>query len=403
MDHSPRTSNVKSVPATVVRHRTNPTERLGSWLEIDAEAFEHNIRALGARLAGRSSMCAVVKADAYGHGLDVLAPSLVSLDLPAIGVARNEEARIVRGHGYTGRLIRVRPAAPGEIDDGMAHGIEEMIGNLHLAQKADAIARRKGRALRYHFAVNSSGLSRDGLELAGPRGRAEARAMLALPHLVVAGITTHFPMEQRDDVRAGLDCFLRDSAWFIRQGLDRQQVLLHCATSFAALEVPESWLDMVRAGATLYGDSSPTHREFKRVMAFKARVASVNEYPAGNTVGYDRAHTLHRASRLASVTVGYADGYRRVLAGKAHVLVRGRRAPVLDKISMNVLVADVTDIDGVAPGDEVVLFGRQGDSEITPRELEDANGALFADLYTVWGNSNPKILKGTRQAMQPDR
>lgn len=149
---------------------------------------------------------------------------------------------------------------------------------------------------------------------------------------------------------------------------------------------------MVRTGGALFGDTVIERTEYKKVMQFKSHVASVNSYPAGNTVGYDRTYTLARDSKLANITVGYADGYRRVFTNKGIVLINGHRVPVVGKVSMNTLMVDVTDVPSVRPGDEVVLFGKQGAVETSQTEMEEANGALLADLYTVWGSANPKIL-----------
>ena len=121
-------------------------------------------------------------------------------------------------------------------------------------------------------------------------------------------------------------------------------------------------------------------------------MASVNSYPKGNTVGYDRTYTLARDSKLANITVGYSDGYRRAFTNKGIVLINGHRVPVVGKVSMNTLMVDVTDVPTVKSGDEVVLFGKQGNVQTSQAEVEDINGALLADLYTVWGNSNPKVL-----------
>ena len=110
-------------------------------------------------------------------------------------------------------------------------------------------------------------------------------------------------------------------------------------------------------------------------------------------MGYDRTYTLSRPSRLANLPVGYSDGYRRVFTNKGHVLIRGHKVPVLGKTSMNTTMVDVTDFPDIQAGDEAVLFGRQGNTEISQSEIEDINGALLADLYTVWGNSNPKLAK----------
>ena len=370
-----------------------------AWIEIDKAAFEHNIAALKQHVGAKTQICAVMKADAYGHGIDLLMPSVIATGIPCIGIASNEEARIVRENGFTGRLMRVRTATLGEVQDGLRYDMEELVGDLEFARDIAELARAQGKTLRIHLGLNSAGMSRNGLEMNSTDGKLAAVDIVNMPGLQVAGIMTHFPFEDRAEVLKGLDKFKEESAWVIKHGkLDRSQLVLHCANSFATLEVPEAHLDMVRPGGALYGDTVPSYTEYRRVMNFKSRVASVNEYPAGNKVGYDSTFTLPRDSRLANISVGYSDGYRRVFTNKAAVLINGYRAPVVGKVSMNTLMVDVTDIPDVHPGAEVVLFGKQGDAEIAQSELEDFNGALLADLYTVWGNSNPKFLKPEQAA-----
>jgi len=150
---------------------------------------------------------------------------------------------------------------------------------------------------------------------------------------------------------------------------------------------------MVRPGGALYGYGGTPKPPFAHAGSFRTRVASVQAYPAGATVSYDRTFTLARDSRLANLPVGYSDGYRRAYSNQGSVLVRGRRAPVLGRVTMNTTMVDVTDIPGVSAGDEVVLFGRQGDDEITQAEIEKLTGVILADQYTVWGTSNPKRLR----------
>lgn len=365
-----------------------------AWVEIDKAAFENNIRQLQTRLAGKSQICAVMKADAYGHGIALLVPSVIATGVPCIAVASNEEARIVRDKGFKGRLMRVRTATLDEIRGALRYNMEELVGNLDHARAAGVLAQKQGKTLRIHLGLNSSGMSRNGLEMATEQGRQDALALVKQPGLKLVGIMTHFAVEDAADVRKGLASFKEQSQWLIEHaGLDRSKLTLHAANSFATLEVPESHLDMVRPGGLLYGDTVPSYSEYRRVMAFKTRVASVNAYPAGNTVGYDRTYTLKRDSLLANLPLGYSDGYRRVFTNKGYVLVNGLRAPVVGKVSMNTTMVDVTDIPGVKQGDEVVLFGKQRQAEITQGEVEDINGALLADLYTVWGNSNPRRLK----------
>ncbi|BBH15467.1 alanine racemase [Chromobacterium haemolyticum] len=372
---------------------TAEAARGNAWLEIDKAALNHNLAELKRLVGADTKVCAILKADAYGHGIANVMPSIIAQGIPCVGIASNEEARVARASGYKGVVARVRSATQEEIADGLQYDMQELVGNLELARQASALAKRQGKTLQIHLAINSAGISRNGVELASKQGRRDALAMLKLPNLQVVGIMTHFPVEDKADVQKGLAAFNKESAWLIKAGgLDRSKITLHCANSFATLEVPEARLDMVRPGGAIFGDTVPSHTEYLRVMAFKSRVAAVNRYPAGNTVGYDRTYTLKRESLLANIPVGYSDGYRRAFTNKAHVLVNGQRAPVVGKVSMNTLMVDVTEIPGAKIGDEVVLFGKQGQAEISAGELEDINGALLADLYTVWGNSNPKLL-----------
>ena len=361
----------------------------GSWLEIDAAAFETNVRTLLSMIDDRALLCAVVKSHAYGHGADLLLPSLVRLGVPFVGVGSNEEAAIARRCGFEGRILRVRAAAPQEIKAGLTHDIEELVADPQSAWEIHKIAAEAGKLVRIHLDINSSGISRHSLDVSTALGRASAVAIVSHPGLQLAGIMTHFPKDDDGHIETALLSFQHQALTLLQlTGTSREEVLLHCANSYAALHVRGSWLDMVRAGAVLYGDSAPTSAQFQRCLAFKARIASVNSYAAGTQVGYGLTHTLDRDSRLASVTAGYGDGYRRALASHGGVLVRGHRAAIVDVVSMNSMVVDVTDVAEVCPGDEVVLFGRQGRVEITPAELEATNSAILADLYTVWAQGN---------------
>lgn len=369
------------------------TQISNAWIEINKAAFEHNIRTLQAELDGKSKLCAVLKADAYGHGIGLLMPSVIALGVPCVAIASNEEARVVRESGFKGQLIRVRQGALSEIDNALQYNVEELVGNLDLARQAAEVAQKQGRKLQVHIALNSSGMSRNGLEMNSEQGKQDALAITQLPNVEVLAIMTHYAVEEREDVLKGLAAFKEQSAWLMDKAqLDRSKITLHTANSFATLEVPEARLDMVRTGGALFGDTVIERTEYKKVMQFKSHVASVNSYPAGNTVGYDRTYTLARDSKLANITVGYSDGYRRVFTNKGIVLINGHRVPVVGKVSMNTLMVDVTDVPSVRPGDEVVLFGKQGAVETSQTEMEEANGALLADLYTVWGSANPKIL-----------
>jgi alanine racemase len=375
-----------------------------AWLEIDAAGFERNIAELRKLLDPATQICAVLKADAYGHGLDLLMPSILRAGISCIGICSNDEARIARARGFRGRIVRLRTATLEEVEDGLPRQIEELVGNADYAQDLARIAQRRGRRLRVHFALNSTGMDRNGLELGNDEGKEDARRILALAPLQIAGIMSHFPVEEAGDMRAGNARFADDTDWVIAAGkLQRKALTIHVANSYATLNVPESRLDMVRTGGVLFGDSDPAYRQFARIMTFKSRVATVNHYPAGSTVAYDRTYKLARDSWLANIPVGYSDGYRRAMSHanqpdpdktQACVLVRGRRLPVVGRVTMNTLMVDATDMrDEIRIDDEVVLYGRQGDDEITQESLEGIARTIGPDFYTVWGNSLPKVLK----------
>lgn len=366
-----------------------------AWIEVDPDVFEHNLRLVQAALAGGARLCAIVKADAYGIGIDKVMPSLIAARVPYVGIASNEEARMVRACGFKGPLMRVRAGTPDEVEGALRYRVEELVGNLDVARALGARAHKRGRALRVHLALNAGGMSRNGLDMATERQRQDARELVGVPGLRVVGMMTHFPVEERADVLKVLGAFKEETAWlFANTALRREDVLLHTANSFATLHVPEAHLDMTRTGGALYGYGGTEKPPFAHVAAFKTRVASVNAYRAGETVSYDRTFVLERDSLLANLPVGYSDGYRRAYSNKGSVLVRGKRAPVMGRVTMNTTMVDVTDIPGVAPGDEAVLFGRQGEEQITQAEIEELTGVILADQYTVWGAANPKVLRG---------
>jgi alanine racemase len=334
-----------------------------------------------------------MKADAYGHGIGLLIPAVSRAAIPYVGITSNEEAANARAAGYKGKLMRLRTATIAEIEAALPYDIEELLGNLALAKDVSAMAHRHHIILRYHLALNSGGMSRNGIELKTDAGKADVLALVRLPNLRIVGIMTHFPVEEVADVRVGLATFNNESAWVIREGhLERSKLLLHTANSYTTLKVPEARLDLVRPGGALYGDTVPSHTEYQQVLAFKSRVAAVNAYPKGNTVCYDRTFTLTRNSRLANIPVGYSDGYRRAFSNKAHVLIHGHRCPIVGRVTMNTVMVDVTDFADVHMGDEVVLYGKQGAAEITSTELEQMAGTILVEVYGTWGRVNPRIL-----------
>ncbi|MDR0218360.1 MAG: alanine racemase [Enterobacteriaceae bacterium] len=363
-----------------------------SWAEINTTAFENNIHLLQNKLNKGTKVCAILKGDAYGHGIGLLMPSIIKTGVPCVGITSNEEARIVRNSGFTGQLIRVRAATTDEIASTLNYNMEEMVGDLASAKAIDALAKKHGKAIRVHLVLNTGLMSRNGLEMKNEQGKQEALKIAQLPNLKLVGIMSHHALADLNAIRDSIKNFNEQTAWLIKTAkLNRNEVTLHASSSFASLSIPEAQFDMARVGSALYGMLPDSHPEFKPLIQVKTRVASVKPYPKGNGVSYDNTYILKRDSRLANLPVGFSDGFSSALSNKAFVLINGHRVPVVGSISMNTAMVDVTDFPDVKNGDEVVLFGKQGNEEITQSELQQWSGMHIVELTSIWGETNPKV------------
>ncbi|CAJ1760425.1 Broad specificity amino-acid racemase [Aeromonas salmonicida] len=249
-------------------HRNGEVQTASNaWLEVDLTAFEQNLQTLKTRLGDKGpQICAIMKADAYGHGIDLLVPSVVKANIPCIGIA----TRVAREKGFSGRLMRVRAATPIEVEQALPYKLEELVGSLVSAQGISDIALRHHTTIPVHVALNSAGMSRNGIDLRLADAKQDALAMLKLKGITPVGIMTHFPVEEKEDVKLGLAQFKLDSQWLLEAGkLDRSKITIHAANSFATLAVPDAYFDMVRPGGLLYGDSIPSYTEYKRVIVVK--------------------------------------------------------------------------------------------------------------------------------------
>ncbi|WP_428333229.1 alanine racemase [Novosphingobium sp.] len=377
--------------------------RRNGWIEVDAAAFEANIATVRATI-GAARLCAVMKADAYGNGMALLIPSIIRQRVADVAITSNDEARVARALGYRGRLIRIRTALPEEMADALPYAVEELVGNAEAARRLAALA--GNHKIPVHLALNAGGMSRNGVELSASYGKAEARAILAMPALHIVGAMTHFPSEEPDDILAQLRHYHDDCAWLASEGLSPRNLTRHTANTFATLTVPAARLDMVRVGGAIYGDpGSVKTTAYHPVPTIKSRVAAINQFPAGQTVNYDRTYRLTRESWLANIPIGYSDGIRRGFShanrpefpaentNSTQVLIGGNRYPVVGRVTMNTLMVDVTGHqDQLAIDNEVVLLGPQGADRITQAEFETNSSAYAPEMLAVLGATLPKVL-----------
>ena len=365
-----------------------------SWCEIHCDRISSNLERTLGLIPDGVGFCAVMKADAYGHGIERVVPLLMEQGVGCVGITSNAEAGAVRAAGFSGRLIRLRAATPQEMEAALSDRVEEQVGSIGAAIQLRRIldAGRSGTGV--HLALNADGMSRDGLEISTKAGQQACRAILGEIGERVTGICTHFPTNEPAPLKQSSDLFRQQVAWVCdNSDLNRSDLMVHAGSTLTLLSGEPVETDMYRCGAILYGFLKP-ELGFRPTMALKARVVHVGDYPKGATVGYDRDRLLDTERCLACISIGYAAGYRRIAQDRGAVLIRGKRAPVLGKVSMNSIVADVTGIADVQVGDEATVFGGDSANAIGPDMAAKQFETILPELLADWGMRNPRTYLG---------
>ncbi len=353
-----------------------------TWAEIDPGALRHNAAAVRAHVGAGVQVMAVVKANAYGHGAGPVVRALAGR-VEMFGVANVREAAEVRGHAADAPVFILGPALPEERSEIVAR---RFVPSISSVEEARAFASLAGaEPLAVHLKIDT-GMGRTGIW--ENEAVAAAREILALRGVRITCLASHLPVADEDDAftRGQLAHFYTTVAELRALGI--AQPVVHVENSAGLIGFPEQAGDMVRAGLVLYG--SAPRPEFqprlRAAMTWKTRIALLRTAPAGHGISYGRTFKTTRPTRIATLAVGYADGYRRHLSGRgAQVLVGGQRCPVLGRVTMDQIVADVTALPAVEVGDEVVLMGRQGAEEILAAELAEKAGTIAWEIFTGIG------------------
>jgi alanine racemase len=331
------------------------------WVEVDLDALRHNVAAIRHRIGPATKLMAVVKADAYGHGLAQVAGMLMQCGVDAFAVANLTEALVLRQVGGSGwPILLFGSALPFEVEKIVEQNITPTISTLDEARQFETVAAVYDRRLPIHIEVDT-GMGRVGF-WHEEAGKAIAQ-IAALPHLKIEALYTHFPSadDNLEETRRELQLFLRVPGAGMR----------HAANSAALINLPEAALDTVRPGLLLYGicPARGPVKDFQPVLSFKARVAFVKNIEAGRSISYGQTFIAQRPMKIATIAAGYADGFSRSLSNNAEVLVGGVRCPVVGRVTMDQIMVDVTALPAVGCGDEAVFIGRQGAAEISASEV----------------------------------
>jgi len=325
-----------------------------AWAEIDLAALRSNLAV--ARQACGMDMMAVVKAGAYGHGLEETARALAGEDLAFFGVANVREARQIRHAGVSTRIYLLGPTWSAEREEIVAQDWTPCISTLDEAREFDRLAAARGARLKVHLAVDT-GMGRGGFLIDGLAE--ELAAVERLEWLDIEGIGSHMPSADEDEEFTRRQMARFDAIIAELGGVTRFR-WRHLSNSAGILGYANGVCNLARPGLMLYGISPLPgfQRQLRNVMTLKSRVTLVRTLPAGHGVSYGRAFVTSRPTRVATVGIGYGDGYPRQVSGHGgEVWIRGRRFPILGRVTMDQMMVDATDSPGVAEGDEVELFG----------------------------------------------
>ena len=363
------------------------------YAEINLDAIVKNVDNLMALTKENTGALAVVKADGYGHG-DVAVAKAVAQKVTGYAVATLDEAVNLRENGVKKPILVLGYVDPYEFDILVSHEITATVFDVETAQLLADAARVQKKQAHCHIKVDT-GMRRIGLE-PDENGIAIVKQITALKELSADGIFKHFAASDETDKTSAEHQFKLFTDFTGR--LEKEGIHFtyrHCANSAAVIDMPQVDLDMVRLGIAMYGMYPSDEVKKEKVELFpaldlKSHVTMVKEIPAGEKVSYGGTFTTTRTTKLATVSVGYGDGYPRALSSKGYVLVRGQKAPIVGRVCMDQMMVDVTDIENVTRADIVTLIGKDGDAEITVEEIAALAGTFNYEFVCDLGKRIPR-------------
>jgi alanine racemase len=364
-----------------------------TWAEIDLKAIEYNYKQVR-RLVGKNmNIMVVVKANAYGHGIVEVATVLERIGVNYLGVATTDEAVRLRENGIKTPILVLGSVLPVEIPVLVEHGV-----TITLCDSAifDAVKKAAafGRGAKVHVKIDT-GMGRIGIwhEDALDFIKSVSREK----DVQVEGIYTHFSSAGRDDFFTNYQIESFEKLLAKLEASDIRIPLKHAANSIATVDIKRAHLNLVRPGLVIYGMypkyNFPKLIKLKPVLSLKTHIVYIKDTPPGRSISYGRTHVTQKNTRIATLPIGYADGFARNLSNKAEVLVRGKRAGVVGKVTMDQTMIDIGHIKSAQVGDEVILVGRQGMEEIRMEKLARLAGTIAYEAISLISNRVPRVYK----------
>lgn len=368
---------------------------LRACAEINLDALAYNFRNIKKNLAPHTKVMAVIKTDAYGHGAIPIA-RLLETDEKIWGFATStlEEAIMLKKAGITKPILIMGFVFPDGYEDVVKYDFHITVFKLRMAEQLSEEALRQGKTVSLHMALDT-GMSRIGFK-DDEESAAVIEKILQLPNVKMEGLFTHFSKADEKDkstTKEQLQRYLHFSEALKQRGIELG--IQHCSNSAAIFDIPEANLDVVRAGIALYGmypseEVNKFSLPIMPVLSLKSRIIFIKEIEAGTQVSYGGTFTAKEKMKVATIPVGYGDGYPRSLSNKGWVLIHGKQAAILGKICMDQFMVDVSHIPEAKEGDVVVLIGSDGGREITMEDLGELSGRFNYELACDLGKRIPR-------------
>lgn len=367
------------------------------WAEVDLDAIWENMVHMKENIAENTKILAVIKTDGYGHGGVPIAKMLEQLDFMfGYAAATYEEAHVLREAGVKKPILILGYTFPYCYEELIREEIRPAVYRRDTVEELAAAAAKVGKKAKVHIKVDT-GMGRIGIT-PDEEGLEFVRFLIEHPELEVEGIFTHFAKSDEEDKTSA-----NHQLTLFQNFIDRIQTELglaipvkHCSNSAAILEMPQANMDMVRAGITTYGlypseEVSKDIVPLRAAMSLYSHIVYCKTIHAGQSVSYGGLFTAQKDTRVATIPVGYGDGYPRSLSGKGYVLIHGKKAPILGRVCMDQFMVDISEIPEAMDGDKVTLLGMDGTERITAEELGELSGRFNYEFVCDLGKRIPRV------------
>ena len=365
-----------------------------TWVEVNLDAISHNLHAFRQHLPRQTKLMAVVKADGYGHGAIPIALEALAGGASYLGVATLDEALELRGAGIDAPILVLGYTSPSFVEVAVLNNITLTVFNMDVVNTLNQVTQRLKVHAKVHLKVDT------GMGRIGVRTHEECLSLVSAlnksPLVEIEGVFTHFSRADEEDSAYSEE----QHHTFIRviQSLQQTIPLVHCSNSAAGIMFPKWGYNMIRLGISLYGQYPSSYTKGKGIQlieafSLKSRVSYVKNVPKGAAISYGATHRTQDKASIASIPIGYADGYSRALSNHGKALIRGKQVPIVGRVCMDQSMIDISSLSDCSVGEEVVLIGQQGDATITVDDMAQWLQTINYEVTCMISKRVPRLYK----------